>query len=97
MPILEGHHTITNHNTLEIDSLGACILVVLVNPNSQIGDVLPSIGLTSNPERILQVLPILGEEIQQSIDIVLCCGSISMHEGFIMIIRVSDTCGRLEK
>lgn len=69
----ETHNSIPNNNALKVNLLSLSIFIIHINKNSQVRDVLSCIGLSSNKEIIFSVLRIFVKEIEQSIEVVICC------------------------
>lgn len=98
--ISEIYHTISNKHTLHVDFLvGRCVgvQVVVVDPHCQIWNVFASVRLPGDPESILTVFGVVGEEIFQGFEIVIGSVEIIVDVGSIGVGRISDTCRRLQK
>lgn len=61
--ILIGHHSVSNQKAFKIDLLRFGLHVVEIDFICEVGNVLSSIGLTSQPEDIRWKFRIFGEEV----------------------------------
>ena len=64
--VLKVHDSVSNEQSHQLDLLGFWgrgAEVMVVNFEGQVRYVLPSIGLTGDPEVVLRVLGIVGEEV----------------------------------
>lgn len=93
--ILESHDTVTNQLSPYLNSYERIPTVVLVDEHSQIRDVFACVRLSGKPEVVFGVFFELGEEINNSFEVVLGNLGIVVGEVFLKVDRIPNSCGRL--
>lgn len=95
--IFEVHDSVADQDSLEVDWVGAGVLVELIDQYSQVWDVLAGIGLASDPESVLQVLRIFLEEINQSIHVIVGSCEVEMFIVGVQVVGVAYASRGLEE
>ena len=89
--------SIANYDALKINFGSFSNVVVSVNQNSQIGDIFPSIRLSSNEEKPILILWEFFEEIKKRIKTIVGSGSVIMCVVCISVDGISNSSWGLQK